>query len=179
MRLFHVSEEAGIARFDPSPVPSPDSGVTGDAVWAVDEAHLPNFFLPRDCPRVTYGVGKRTTHEDRARFFAHSTARRVEAVESRWAPAILACTLFSYEMPPASFEVALEEAGYYIARVTVVPIGVIEIRDPIGQMLRRAVELRFVPDLWPLADAVVASTLEFSNIRMKNAAPRKLPNINR
>ncbi len=179
MRLFHVSEEAGIARFDPRPVPSPDSGVTGDAVWAVDEAHLPNFFLPRDCPRVTYGVGKRTTHEDRARFFAHSTAQRIVAVESRWAPAILACTLFVYEMAPANFALALEEAGYYIARTAVVPIGMIEIRDLIGEMLRREVDLRFVPDLWPLADAVVASTLEFSNIRMKNAAPRKLPNINR
>ncbi len=173
MRLFHVSEEAGIARFEPRPVPSPDSGVTGTVVWAVDETHLPNFILPRDCPRVTYGVGKRTTEEDRARFFAHSTARRIVAVESRWAPKILACRLWLYEMASENFALALEEAGYYISRTTVVPIGVIEIRDLIGEMLRRDVELRFVPDLWPLNDAVIESTLEFSNIRMKNAAPRQ------
>lgn len=173
MRLFHASEEAGIARFEPRPVPSPDSGVTGNAVWAVDQNHLPNFLLPRDCPRVTFGIGKRTLEEDRARFFAHSTARRVVAVESRWAPAIGACTLFLYEMPPESFELALEEAGYYIARTTVVPFDVIEIRDLVGEMLRHEVELRFVPDLWPLNDAVIASTLEFSNIRMKNAAQRR------
>ena len=179
MRLFHVSEESGIARFEPRPVPSPDSGVTGDAVWAVDEAHLPNFILPRDCPRVTYGVGNRTTDEDRTRFLAHSTARRIVAVESRWAAAILACTLFLYEMPPTSFELALEEAGYYISRTTAVPTDVIEIRDVLGEMLRRDVELRFVPDLWPLSDAVVDSTLEFSNIRMTNAAPRTRPVIKR
>ena len=38
LRLFHASEEAGICLFDPRPVPSPDSGVLGAAVWAVDEA---------------------------------------------------------------------------------------------------------------------------------------------
>ena len=175
MHLFHASEQAGIVRFDPRPVPSPDSGVTGAAVWAVDEPHLPNFILPRDCPRVTFGVGPGTSAEDRARFFAHSTARRIVAVESQWAPAILACTLFLYEMPPASFEIALEEAGYYISRATVVPTRVIEVRDVIGEMLKREVELRLVPDLWPLSDAVIASSLEFSNIRMKNAAPRTRP----
>ncbi len=179
MRLFHVSEEAAIARFEPRPVPSPDSGVTGNAVWAVDEPHLPNFILPRDCPRVTFGVGQRTTEEDRARFVAHSTARRIVAVESRWASAIRACTLFIYEMPTENFRLALGEAGYYISRTTVVPLGVIEIRDAIDEMLKRSVELRFVPELWPLSDAVTASTLEFSNIRMKNAAPRSRPSITR
>ena len=33
-KLFHVSEDAGIARFDPRPPPSPDAGVVGDAVAA-------------------------------------------------------------------------------------------------------------------------------------------------
>jgi hypothetical protein len=79
-----------------------------------------------------------------------------------------------YEMPSASFELALEEAGYYISRTTVLPLGVIEIRDLIGELLKREVELRFLPDLWPLSDAVIASTLEFSNIRMRNAAPRPM-----
>jgi hypothetical protein len=179
MRLFHVSEEAGIPTFEPRPVPSPDAGVTGNAVWAVDEPHLPNFILPRDCPRVTFGIGKHTTEEDRARFFAHSRARRIVAVESRWAPAIRACRLFIYAMPRENFRLALDEAGYYISRTTVAPTGVIEIRDLIGEMLQRDVELRFVPDLWPLNDAVAVSTLEFSNIRMKNAAPCTLLSIRR
>ncbi len=174
MRLYHVSEQAGIERFAPRPVPSPDSGIIGKAVWAVDEPHLPNFILPRDCPRVTYGVGTRTIDQDRARFFPHSAARRVIAVESQWASAIRACTLFLYEMPPERFELALEEAGYYISRATVAPLGVIRICDLIDEMRKREAELRFLPNLWPLNDAVIASTLEFSNIRMKNAAPRSI-----
>jgi Family of unknown function (DUF6886) len=32
--------------------------------------------------------------------------------------------------------------------------------------------LRVMPTLWPLRDAVVASTLQFSIIRMRNAALR-------
>ena len=54
-RLFHVSEDPTIARFEPRPVASPDSGVTGDAVWAVAESHLPNYLLPRDCPASASG----------------------------------------------------------------------------------------------------------------------------
>jgi hypothetical protein len=44
--------------------------------------------------------------------------------------------------------------------------------DPIGELVRRGVELRFVPSLWPLHDAVLLSTLRFSLIRMRNAQPR-------
>jgi len=34
------------------------------------------------------------------------------------------------------------------------------------------IELRIVPNLWPLWDRVVASTLDFSGIRLRNAQPR-------
>jgi hypothetical protein len=42
----------------------------------------------------------------------------------------------------------------------------------VAELLRRGVELRFVPSLWPLHDAVAASSLRFSIIRMRNALPR-------
>ena len=48
--------------------------------------------------------------------------------------------------------------------------------DLIAELLRRGVELRFVPSLWQLRDVVVASSLEFSLIRMRNALPRERPN---
>jgi hypothetical protein len=35
-----------------------------------------------------------------------------------------------------------------------------------------SIELRILPNLWPLWDAVVASTLDFSGIRLRNALPR-------
>jgi len=46
-----------------------------------------------------------------------------------------------------------------------------------SELLRLGGELRFLPDLWPLRDAVVASTLRYSMIRMRNARPRAAPNI--
>src|SRR5262249_40902369 len=36
------------------------------------------------------------------------------------------------------------------------------IEDVLAALLRRGVELRFLPDLWPLRNAVVTSTLRFS-----------------
>jgi len=53
-RLFHVSEDPAIGVFSPRPVPSLDAGVEGDAVWAIDEEHLPNYLLPRDCSLYLY-----------------------------------------------------------------------------------------------------------------------------
>jgi hypothetical protein len=55
---------------------------------------------------------------------------------------------------------------------SVVPTKVQVIDDPIAELLRRGVDLRFVSSLWPLRDAVVASSLRFSFIRMRNAQPR-------
>jgi hypothetical protein len=171
--LFHVSEERGIERFEPRPVPSPDSGVEGLAVWAVDDAHLPNFLLPRDCPRVTFRVGANTTADDRAMFLPDKNTRHVVAVEARCYRRIASCRIFLYEMPLATFENAVAAAGYFISRVAVTPLRAIELSNPIDAILERGVELRFVPDLWPLRDEIVESSLEFSMIRMKNAAPRR------
>jgi hypothetical protein len=41
-----------------------------------------------------------------------------------------------------------------------------------GELLSRRVDLRVLPNLWPLHDGLVASTLQFSHIRMRNALPR-------
>jgi hypothetical protein len=45
--------------------------------------------------------------------------------------------------------------------------------DPVSELRRRGVELRVLPNLWPLRDVVIASSLQFSIIRMRNALPRK------
>lgn len=157
MRLFHASEEASIARFAPRPPPSPQGGVDGEVVWAVDEPHLPNYLLPRDCPRVTFA--------DRG--------WRVVAVESAWLPRIQATTLYVYEFPTAGFALADAAAGYHVARRAVEPLGCTRVDDLVAELLRRDVELRLVPDLWPLRDEIAASTREFSIIRFRNARPRR------
>ena len=164
--LFHVSEESGIERFEPRA-----SAYTGDlVVWAIDVDRLRNYLVPRECPRVTYYAGRETDAADVERFLGSSAA--VVAVESNWLEHLRSCRLYCYHMPPDTFECIDECAGYFVSRVPVVPTNVQAVDDPIAELLSRGVELRFVPDLWPLRDAVVASTLQFSLIRMRNARPR-------
>ena len=164
--LFHISEEAGITRFKPRP-----SKYTSEpVVWAIDAARLRNYLLPRECPRVTYYAGPKTTSADLERFLGSSPA--VVAVEGGWLDRLRSCRLYCYHLPEESFECVDECAGYFVSLEAVVSAQVEVIDDPMAELVKRGVELRFVPSLWPLRDAVVASSLQFSLIRMHNALPR-------
>ena len=79
--------------------------------------------------------------------------------------------LYCYHFPAGSFECVDECAGYFVSREAVVPMRVDAIEDPIGALLERRVELRIVSDLRWLREAVVASTLRFSVIRMPGPGP--------
>jgi hypothetical protein len=164
--LFHVSEEPGIERFEPRP----SQFASGPVVWAIDAARLRNYLVPRDCPRVTYYAGPETNSTDVERFLGSSLA--VVAVENCWFERLRCCRLYCYHLQPDKFECHDECAGYYVSRLPVVPECVEIIDDPIAELLKRDVELRFVPNLWPLRDLVVASSLQFSLIRLRNALPR-------
>jgi hypothetical protein len=168
--LFHVSEESGIEWFEPRPSPYANEPV----VWAIDVDHLRNYLLPRECPRVTYYAGRETTAVDVERFLGSSPA--VIAVESAWLERLRSCRLFCYHLPPQTFACLDECAGYFVSRLPVVPTQVEVVDDLLVALLGRGVELRFVPNLWPLRDAVVSSTLRFSLIRMRNALLRWSPN---
>jgi hypothetical protein len=164
--LFHVSEEPGIGRFEPRP---PEGG--GDAVvWAIDAQRLHNYLVPRECPRVTFYAGLDTSAEDQLRFLGTSTA--VVAIEDDWYERLRSCRLYCYRLPSETFECVDACAGYFVSRVPVSPIDAAVVDDPITELLRRGVELRILPNLLGLRDAVVASTLQFSVIRMRNALPR-------
>ena len=63
-------------------------------------------------------------------------------------------------------------AGYFVARQPVEPLGVRRIDDPLAEPARHDVELRVMPSLWKLYDAVIASPrVSYSAIRMRNAQP--------
>ena len=168
MRLFHVSDRAGIERFDPQPAPR--AGVDGAMVWAVDAEHLANYLLPRECPRVTFAAGPDSDPAGAARLIGPVGAGRVVAVESGWIDEIRHQRLVRYEFDPAGFELQDAAAGYYVSREPAEPIAETPIDDILAALLAEDVELRIVPTLWPLREAVIASTLEFSIIRMRNAA---------
>jgi hypothetical protein len=164
--LFHISEESAIERFEPRS----SNYTTEPVVWAINADRLHNYLLPRDCPRVTYYAGPDTSAADVQRFLGSSPA--VVALESGWFERLRSCRLYSYHLPPDTFECIDDCAGYFVSRVAVVPERVEVIDDPSAELLKRGVELHCVPDLWPLRDVVVTSTLQFSIIRMRNALPR-------
>ena len=168
--LFHVSEDPGITWFEPRPVPSPDSGVSGLAVWAVAESHLANYLTPRDCPRICFRAGPHTSYADRETFLRRS--ERVVAFESVWLERVRTTELTIYEMPDEAFESVLPEAGYWIARCGVSPRRHLKVANPLAAIHAAGVKTRVVDDFWPLANAVAGSTLQFSIIRKRNALPR-------
>ena len=170
--VFHMSDQPNIARFDPRIPPSTSSGVTDAVVWAVGDRLLHNYLLPRDCPRVTFYAAPHSTPADVERLLGQTTARHVVAIEAGWLPRVQREQLWCYILPADTFEPVDEGAGYYISREAVVPLAVREIDDLLGELVQHDVELRVMPSLWRLRDAVVDSTLQYSIIRMRNAQPR-------
>lgn len=166
MNVFHVSEEPDIEVFEPRKAATNDEQV----VWAIDEDHLRNYLVPRDCPRVTYSAGPGTTVADRERFLGSSAA--VLAIETAWFERMRSCRLHCYHLPGDTFELADECAGYFVSRVPVKPLRVHVIDNPVAAVLEQGVELRVQPSLWALRGAVIESTLAFSIIRWRNATPQ-------
>jgi len=158
MRLFHVSEEPDIQVFVPRVPLRKELDQTKGLVWALNEAGLPNFLTPRECPRVTWLA---------------SSGHRCLAIEHAWHKRMLNTTLYIYEFDPARFYLQDMCAGYYVSEHTERPIGWTRIDDLYGALFEHGVEVRLVNNLWPLRDAVVNSTVNFSICDMWNAQPKE------
>jgi hypothetical protein len=167
--LYHFSEDPAIGRLEPQIAPT--SAVKEPLVWAVDAEHAHIYCFPRDCPRVTFCRSQRASDEDVRRFFALTTAARMVAIESRWLDAMRGTSLYRYEFRGDSFELIDAGAGYWVSRETVVPLSVEPVGDLMAALAAAGAELRIMPSLWPLYEAVIASTLDFSIIRWRNALP--------
>jgi hypothetical protein len=167
--LYHVSDLPGISRFEPRPVPNASAGQQGTMVWAIDDAHLHNYLLPRDCPRVTFYPHPGSNPADVERLMAGSSARCVVAIESGWLETVRRGRLYVYTLPGEGFSPVDVGAGYHTSQQAVDPVKVEEIDDLLGALTSRNVELRVMPSLWKLRDLVIDSTLQFSIIRFRNA----------
>jgi len=172
MRLFHVSEEPDIQVFEPRLPTRRDLDQTVGLVWAIDEARLPNFLTPRDCPRVAYHQGKQTTDCDKKRYFSSSSVSHAIVVENRWFHIMKDTTLYLYEFDTKDFVLQDDIAGYYVATKTQYPKEKYVLTDLFSELLKRNVEIRITDNLWDIADDVKSSTLNWSLCRMANAAPR-------
>lgn len=167
--LYHFSEDPAIDRFVPH-VP-PTNPTEAPAVWAIDADHAPLYWFPRDCPRVTAWP---RDDDERAAFRAAftTTADRVHAIELAWLDAVRTTVLYRYTLDAAPFVPWTAAAGQYVASIAVEPIAV----EPLGDLLAlhadTGIDLRLVPDLWPLHDLAVSDRWDFSIVRMRNAHPR-------
>lgn len=168
--LFHVSDRAGIARFEPRVAPTdPEARL---AVWAIDGDRLGHMLLPRDCPRICFRADASSSATDVDRLLHGDRTSRVVAVEHGWWRRIVDARMTVYRMPPTQFALHDATAGYFVAGRAVIPFGATAIEDVPAALLALGYELRVMPSLWWLRDAVVASSLPFSVIRWRHAAPR-------
>jgi hypothetical protein len=166
--LWHVSEDASIERFQP--YVSATAETDEPCVWAIDTRHLPMYWFPRDCPRGTFWAAPDTTPEDAERLLAG--ASRVHAVEGAWLDRIRDTRVVAYRLPEEGFTPHPDVGGYWLSQDAVAPLELVELGDLLSRHAEAAIELRMVENLWPLWDRVVASSLEFSGIRLLNATPR-------
>ncbi len=166
MKLYHISEDAGIEIFEPRPSPQFYKNITGDVVFAITGELLHNYLLPRDCPRVTFYAKSHSSASDIKKFIGNS--KFVVTVEEGWLEKIKQTTLHIYELSTKSFILLDEGAGYYISYEAVKPLSVKIVNEILSELARRDVELRILPSLKELADEVSKSTLQFSIIRTRN-----------
>jgi hypothetical protein len=164
--LYHFSDQSDIARFKPRLI----DGCQEPVIWAIDAARQCNYLLPRDCPRVTCYAGLATTVADRERLLGDH--RAVVAIESAWLERVNTTTLYRYHLPATGFTCIDLPAGYFVSRSATIPTQVDVITDLPSAITADNAELRVLASLWPLHDEILASTLEFSMIRMRNAQPR-------
>jgi hypothetical protein len=172
MRLFHFSDDPAIAVFEPRPVRIPSQRppgrewLNGPLVWAIDDIHDFMYLFPRDCPRILVWAKPETSEEDRRLL---GDWRGTAYVERDWLERLQAETIHSYEMPSDGFE-DLQDAGMWISRSTVLPLGRTALSSLDREFAPRGIELKVVDSLTPVK-ALRETTLHVSAIRMRNARP--------
>ena len=161
---YHFSHDPAITEFMPHVAATSDRAEP--YVWAIDSDHAPAYWFPRDCPRVTFWPLR---PPDASAAALLGGAGRVHAVEWAWLHRIREAQLYRYEFDAAPFRRWPPAAGYLVAEQAVRPLAVHPVGDLLAAHADAGIEIRLVPTLWPLADLVQRSGLEFSMIRMRNA----------
>jgi hypothetical protein len=170
--VLHFSEDPGIPLFVPHVAAT--AQYPGAYVWAVDGQRAPDYWLPRQCPRAMAWTVPQTSTADRERIIGPGCGVRVHAIEYGWLPALRDVRLYAYRLPAAAFQPIGDPVPH--AMVSTDPVAPLAPAEPVGDLLRlheeAGIQLRVLANLWPFWDAVTASTLGFSGIRLRNARPR-------
>jgi hypothetical protein len=172
VQLFHFSDEADIASFVPRPVRVPSTRgpgrdwLNGPLVWAIDDAHEFLYLFPRQCPRILIWAAPGSSDADKAHWLAGR--RAVAFIEAGWLDALRTAEIQRYRLPFDGFE-SLDDAGMWVARQTVAPLGRERLTDLPAELAMRDVELRVLESLVPLR-GLWDTSLHVSGIRLRNAA---------
>nr|WP_228539778.1 DUF6886 family protein [Nocardia sp. XZ_19_385] len=115
-----------------------------------------------------------TVPGDRERILGPGGGDRVHAIEYSGLDALQSVALFAYRLPAHGFQPIGEPEPY--AMVSTDPVDPLGPPEPVGDLVhlheQAGIQLRVLPNLWPFWDAVTASSLGFSGIRMRQARPR-------
>ena len=165
--LHHFSEDPTIRRFVPH-VPA-SNPTQAPAVWAIDTAHAPLYWFPRDCPRVTVwprDESERPAFEERF----GTTAPRLHAVEAAWLERMRTVDLYRYDLPATTFRRWEEASGQWISRVEV---GAARRSNPSGTCWpctsRPASSCGWSSRCGRIRELAVSDEWDFSIVRMRNA----------
>ena len=170
-QVLHFSEDPAITAFAPHVAATAQQ--PEPYVWAVDAQNSPSYWFPRQCPRAMAWLTSATTDEDRDGVLGPGGGDRVHAVEYGWLEAIRTVQLYAYRFDAADFRPFGLYTSAWVCEHEVRPLGPAE---PVGDLLElheaAGIQLRVLPNLWTFWDAVTASTLGFSGIRLRNARSR-------
>ncbi|MGC4942381.1 DUF6886 family protein [Kribbella sp. DT2] len=166
--VLHFSEDPTIKVFRPHVAATAQQ--QAPYVWAVGHDRAPDYWFPRQCPRAMAWAGPGTTPEDLAHIIGPGSAPRVHAIEYGWLEALRTVELYAYRLPAASF---VEHDAAVVATTEVTPLGPpARVGNLFTLHAEAGIQLRVLPNLHAFWDAVTASSLEFSGIRLRNALGR-------
>lgn len=166
--LYHFSENPHIPLFEPRQKANRTN--MPPVVWAIDEAHEYTFYCPRDCPRIAYRRTGPMSEAAERLLFGTTSANSVLAMECRWHEELARFTIYRYAFEPDGFALFDATAGYYVSEKPVRPVRVEAFDGLIDRILAKGIELRFMPDLHPLREVVLASGIpDFGIHRFEHA----------
>ena len=164
--VYHFSEDSTLRRFAPHVPPSNPSHPP--AVWAVDGDHAPLYWFPRAVPRISVWAYDDAQQQLLTERFA-TEAHRICAAEQVWLDEIRAARIYRYTFDSTQFEPWNHADGQYVTSEIVYPQDIEVIDDLIRAHCEAGVELRLTPRLGSLMDAILASGLPFSFVRIRDA----------
>lgn len=170
-QVLHFSEDPTITHFAPQVAPT--AGPRQPCVWAVDAGRSQDYWFPRQCPRAMTWIGPTTRTDDAERILGPGCTR-IHAVEYGWLESMRTVELYAYRLPAASFRpFGTPEPHAQVSTEPVCPLGPPErVGDIFALHDEAGIQLRVLSNLWTFWDAVIASSLSFSGIRLRNARPR-------